>query len=181
MNIKWIAELVGHLLISRTTELKNSSKSQPSPLVTVSSVVPEDFKEEGGYYIWTKGYTGRVSDHFGAKELTCHCKYESCKEQRISADLITRLEKVRVEVGQPLIITSAYRCTEHQAYIRSSGQSTVVAKKSTHETGDAVDVLPKAGMTDSFTPICAKQFDSIGLAKTFLHLDTRVGFRRWNY
>lgn len=122
-----------------------------------------------------------ISDHFGAKELTCRCKYEDCKEQRISADLIARLEKVRVELGQPLIVTSAYRCTEYQAHLRSSGVNTVVAKKSTHELGDAVDVVPRDGEMEGFAPICAKQFDSIGLAKTFLHLDTRKGFRRWNY
>lgn len=113
--------------------------------------------------------------------MTCKCSFPECKEQRISKDLIDKLEKVRLEVNQPLIITSAYRCTDHQASLRASGVNTVVAKKSTHELGDAVDVVPKDKKMEGFEDICAKQFDSIGLAKNFLHLDTRPGKRRWNY
>lgn len=113
--------------------------------------------------------------------MDCNCSYKDCVEQRISKDLIQKLENVRIEVNQPLIITSAYRCTEYQTHLRSSGVNTVVAKKSTHELGDAVDVVPKDKNMEGFEDICAKQFDSIGLAKNFLHLDTRQGKRRWNY
>jgi len=123
----------------------------------------------------------KVSSHFSTKELDCHCKYPQCKEQKISKDLIARLEKVREEVEQPLIITSAYRCSPYQADLRAYGVNTVVAKKSTHESGDAVDVQKKDRDMTGFETICAKYFDSIGLAKTFLHLDTRKGFRRWKY
>jgi zinc D-Ala-D-Ala carboxypeptidase len=164
-------------LTSRTSVSKNSSKKAPSPIVEDKS---PKLKEEGDYYVWEKGQVFKLSDHFSTKEMDCRCKYESCKDQRISKDLINRLEKVRTEVGSPLIITSAYRCTEYQAHLRSAGVNTVVAKKSTHELGDAVDAIPKKGM-EGFEDICAKHFDSIGLANNFLHLDTRQGKRRWKY
>lgn len=139
------------------------------------------YEEKDGYYHWNKGYIGRISDHFSTKEMTCRCSFPDCVDQRISKDLIEKLEKVRVELDQPMIVTSAYRCSEYQAYLRSSGTNTVVAKKSTHETGDAVDVVPKDKKMEGFEDICAKHFDSIGLASNFLHLDTRKGKRRWNY
>jgi uncharacterized protein YcbK (DUF882 family) len=138
-------------------------------------------REEGGYYLWTKGEVFKVSAHFSTKELSCHCSYPECKEQKISKDLITRLEKIRLDIAQPMRVTSAFRCTAYQEHLRNSGVNTVVAKKSTHELGDAVDVVPVDGKMEGFEETCAKQFDSIGLAKNFLHLDTRKGYRRWAY
>lgn len=177
MNIKNIVELILSLLTFHTTVSRNNSRSLPSPL---SEDEPR-LREVDGYFVWNKGEVFKVSDHFSTKELDCNCNYPECKEQRISKDLITRMEKVRMEVGEPLIITSAFRCSPYQEHLRNSGVNTVVAKKSTHELGDAVDAVPKSGMNDKFEPICAKQFTSIGLASNFLHLDTRVGYRRWNY
>jgi uncharacterized protein YcbK (DUF882 family) len=113
--------------------------------------------------------------------MSCRCKFPECKEQRISKNLILKLEKVRTEIGQPLIITSAYRCTPYQEHLRKYGVNTVVAKKSTHELGEAVDAVPKDGKVSGFIDVCAKHFDSIGVASNFLHLDTRVGHRRWMY
>lgn len=58
-----------------------------------------------------------------------------------------------------------------------------MAKKSTHELGDAVDIIPKdkKGVREGFLKICAKHFDSIGLSDQFLHVDQRKGVRRWEY
>lgn len=185
-----ILKLILSLFQYHTTASKNSSKSQPSPSSQTDrpekpdSAVPDKapyYLEKDGYYHWNKGYIGRISDHFSTKEMTCHCHFPDCYDQRISKDLIERLEKVRIEVNQPLIITSAYRCSEYQTYLRSAGVNSVVAKKSTHETGDAVDVVPKDRKMEGFEDICAKQFTSIGLANNFLHLDTRPGLRRWKY
>lgn len=157
----------------------HSKKSQPSPSSPANN--SPKLKEDAGYYLWQKGEVLKLSPHFSTKEMTCKCKFPECKEQKISKDLITRLEQVRTEVNQPLIITSAYRCSAYQAHLRATGANTVVAKKSTHELGDAVDCIPKDGKIEGFEDICAKQFDSIGLAKNFLHLDTRQGKRRWSY
>lgn len=180
MNIKWIVELITHQLTFRTIESKGSLKSLPS-------VQLDNFpklKEQDGYFIWNKGEVHKLSDHFSTKEMDCQCKHESCKEQRISKDLIQRIENIRVEVNQPLIVTSAFRCKQHQEDIRNSGVSTVVAKKqSQHELGNAVDIKPKDGkdIRGSFLVICEKQFTTIGLSNRFLHLDTREQKIQWEY
>lgn len=95
--------------------------------------------------------------------------------------MIVRLDLLRKEARQPIIVTSAYRCHEYQAFLRAAGVNTVVAKQSTHEQGNAVDAVPKDGKIDQFLLLAEKHFDSIGLAKNFLHLDLRNGKRRWNY
>lgn len=124
-----------------------------------------------------------MSPHFSTKEFSCHCHYPDCKEQRISKDLIDKLESIRVEVKQPLIVTSAFRCPKYQAYLRAVGTNTVVAKLSQHELGNAADIVPKDGLNvqTTFLEICGKHFDSIGLSNKFLHCDLREGKRRWNY
>jgi len=183
MSTNWIAELIKYLLTYRTTGLKSNSEKVHSPLsqeVKPPTVQPL-VKEENGYYIWDKGVVAKLSPHFSTREMTCRCKFPECKEQRISKDLIERIEKIREEIGNPLIITSAYRCAAHQNYLRASGANTIVAKKSTHEAGDAVDAAPKSGEWDTFQSVCEKHFTSIGVSNSFLHLDTRPGVRRWKY
>jgi len=133
------------------------------------------------YYTWQKGESPKLSQHFDGGEFSCHCSFPACKEQRISKALITRLELIRVESNQSITITSGYRCTAYQTHLRDSGVNTVVAKLSTHELGDAADAQPHDKNIETFLPIAAKHFDSIGTAKTFLHLDIRVGYRRWVY
>lgn len=138
-------------------------------------------ENEDGYYIWNKGDNLVLSKFFNSREFDCQCKFPECKQQKISKALITRLDSLRKDCNQPLIITSGFRCHKHQDEIRASGVSTVVAKKSTHESGDAADVRPKDGNIETFLKLASKYFSSIGLAKKFLHLDTRPDYRRWDY
>lgn len=142
-----------------------------------------DLKEDSGYYSWKKGEVKTLSKYFDSHEFDCQCKNVDCKDQKISKSLITKLDSIRIEIAQPLTVTSGFRCAKHQQEIRDSGVSTVVAKVSTHEKGDAADIRPKDGKMEGFETVCAKQFDSIGLAKTFLHCDLRTDKknRRWNY
>lgn len=182
MSMKEIVKLIVSLLTCPTKESKNNSKSLPSPSFPTDSHFGLKAKE--GYYVWQKDCEYPLSKHFSTKEFKCKCSFDSCVEQKISITLIEKLEKIRVEVGQPLIITSAFRCAAHQESIRKSGQSTVVAKKqSQHELGNAADVLPKdrQDIRGSFLRICAQHFQTIGLSDRFLHLDERPDFRRWEY
>ena len=168
-----IAKLMKFLSTSATGESENNSKSPRSP--------SSEPKEEEGYYIWNKGENLSLSKYFGTKEFTCHCNFPDCSKQRISKGLITKLDIIRSEIKQPLIVTSGFRCVKYQAFLRAAGVNSVVAKKSTHELGDAADIVPQNGHMEGFESICSKQFDSIGLAKNFLHVDLRIGKRRWNY
>lgn len=116
--------------------------------------------------------------------MSCHCNYPECKEQKISRVLIEKLGAIRKEIKQPLIVTSAFRCARYQAYLRSAGINTVVAKISQHELGNAADCVPNDGkdVRTKFLEVCAKQFKSIGLSDKFLHCDLRFDKeRRWEY
>ena len=147
---------------------------------------------ESGYYIWNKGEREKLSEYFNTHEFDCQCVHNSCVEQRISQDLINKLTLVRIENKSPLHITSGFRCGKHQQDLRNqlnSGKKslTVVASKtSQHELGNAADISPRIGTIAKLRKVVETLFDSIGLAKTFLHVDTRPkkqdGSKRiWNY
>lgn len=141
-------------------------------------------REDSNYFIWNKGdvYFFDKNQFFKTSEFACQCTNKDCKEQRISKDLIGKLNSIRKEINEPLIVTSGFRCKKHQEFLRSSGVNTVVAKQSTHELGDAADIKPTRMRILDFLTFCAKQFDAIGIAKTFLHVDMREGkTRRWDY
>ena len=167
-----------NLFTSPTTK---SSEISKKPSLESPKKPGSEVKEEDGYYVWQKGENPVLSPYFSGREFSCKCSFPACKKQRISKTLIVRLDLIRKEVKQPLIVTSAYRCHEYQAFLRAAGINTGGAKQATHGQGNAADVVPKDGNIETFLPIAEKQFDSIGLAKNFLHLDLRVGKRRWNY
>jgi zinc D-Ala-D-Ala carboxypeptidase len=141
----------------------------------------EEFTNIETHITWIKGEKIPVGKYFHSNEFMCRCNFLACQEQRISKDLVGRLDRIRERLGRPLQITSAYRCSEYQQVLRKNGVSTVVAKKSTHEDGEAADARPLDKNMEGFLQICETEFESIGIANTFLHLDTRAGKRRWNY
>jgi uncharacterized protein YcbK (DUF882 family) len=132
------------------------------------------------YYIWTKGELLKLSDNFTTKELECKCKLDTCKEQRISKDLVNSLQALRKSFGKSIIITSGYRCLEHNRSIGSSDTSQ-------HPLGNAVDVT--SSDNDLLYKLSENIFESIGDARSsignrsnFIHLDIRRGRkRRWVY
>lgn len=143
-------------------------------------------KQENGYYIWNKGERVALSDHFGTQEFTCHCDFDNCKEQRIAEELITRLEWLREASNGPLSINSGFRCAEYQKKLVDEGVNTVVAKKSTHELGDAADVASSPLQPLQLLDLAKFKFYSVGIGRNFLHLDLRPLHpdgtpRRWKY
>lgn len=144
-------------------------------------------KIENNYYIWNKGDTPEwMGNWFKSNEFSCKCNNRKCIEQKINVDLVKILDKVRDECRVPLRITSAYRCTEHQESLRKQGVNTVVAKKSTHELGDAVDVCAPSLKIGDFTKIIEKYFINVGYAMNFVHVDMRLpkpdgSGRKWTY
>ncbi len=130
---------------------------------------------------WLKGQGFQISPHFHSKEFECKCSYPDCTDQYISSSLVGILEYIRKRLKQPLIITSAYRCAEHQEAIRAGGKRKTVAagKTSQHELGMAVDI---ARDHHKLLPICGEIFEAMGDADYFIHVDMRTDkLRRWNY
>ena len=100
--------------------------------------------------------------HFVAREFVCR----HCGSVVIESRLIEVLEKLRLYLGKPVIITSAYRCEE---YNRAIGG----VENSAHVRGYAIDVK----VIDSFTRFEAVNFllsagiKRIGIAEDFVHFD----------
>jgi uncharacterized protein YcbK (DUF882 family) len=142
----------------------------------------DKIKEENGYYIWKKGENLWINNWFKTKEFDCKCSNDDCTEQKISVKLIKKLTEIREEVKSPMRINSAFRCTKHQESIRKSGVSTVVAKKSTHELGDAADISVSSLTAAQLVLVAERRFKAIGVALNFVHVDLREDKpRRWKY
>lgn len=141
-------------------------------------------QQDKEFYFWIKGdiYPFDKNYYFKTSEFSCKCDYPECKQQKVSKDLITRLLALREDIKEPITVTSGYRCSKYQEQIAKEGISTVVATKSQHELGNAADVKPIRMKIEFFLSMAAKHFEAIGIASTWLHLDTRTGKdRRWNY
>jgi uncharacterized protein YcbK (DUF882 family) len=75
------------------------------------------------------------SSHFNTREFRCRC----CERLLIDYRLIVALEKLRLDLGLPLIINSGYRCPEHNEAIGG-------VKKSGHTKGYSADIRTPQGM-----------------------------------
>jgi zinc D-Ala-D-Ala carboxypeptidase len=130
-------------------------------------------------FSWNRGTVRMLSTHFSTKEFTCRCGM--CRDQRISKELITKIEEVRALYGRPITVTSGFRCPRHQAHLRGTLPEGHTAKgTSTHEMGQAADITGED--LPALFAACEKVFKAIGLAKTFYHVDLRNDkVRRWNY
>ena len=99
--------------------------------------------------------------HFSESEFRCKC----CGKLVVSQALLDNLNKVREELGAPIVITSAYRCVKHNKEV--GGKS-----NSAHLRGFAVDIKCTDDVTRmKLIKILPKYFDRIGVKKSFIHCD----------
>ena len=106
--------------------------------------------------------------YFREEEFHCHCG--ECEFPGMDQEFLYDLNNLREALGQPIIITSGYRCEKYNKKIGGSPTSS-------HLKGLAVDISCK----DSIYRFCLIQtlfwnqvdfiLDRIGIAKDFIHLD----------
>lgn len=106
----------------------------------------------------------KISENFYLSE------YESPDTHEVKIDpvLVRKVQELRTLVGQPLLITSAYRTPEHNEAVGG-------ADYSYHLEGRAVDIrIPNGYSVDEFADL-GKQvgFRGIGRYKNFCHFDVR--------
>jgi hypothetical protein len=77
-----------------------------------------------------KGADLKLSEHFTAKEFQCTCA--NCNVTLVSAELVEFLEYIRVQIGEPIQVTSGYRCKPHNKFVGG-------ALNSLHTEGLAAD------------------------------------------
>lgn len=66
--------------------------------------------------------------YFTLDNLSCRC----CGVAHMNMDFLIKLDKVRHNVGKPFVVTSGFRCEEHNKRVRGR-------VKSLHKVGRAVD------------------------------------------
>lgn len=111
--------------------------------------------------------------YFNISEFDC----KETGENKMNKEFLNKLDELRHYCGFPFVITSGYRSVNHSAEIKKS-------KPGTHTKGIAADIKVRDGYQRARIVECAIAlgFTGIGVAKTFVHVDTRKGHRvMWTY
>lgn len=137
--------------------------------------------QDADYFYWDKADEPEsLSPSFSTREFACHCSNTSCVSQRVAKELVVKLQAVRDQTGQPITVTSGYRCHEHQLELSCQGAETATGI-SQHELGNAADVQPPNLYIHLY-----QLFNALGKASSFTHVDLRSphsdGTKRlWSY
>ena len=114
------------------------------------------------YLLYTKLSMGDLTNNFSAKEFACRC---GCGFQDINLGLVDILQNVRDNYPHPLIITSGFRCPEHNRNVGGSPESS-------HLKGLAVDIAcPDSTSRYILLRTLVVYFSRICIAKNFIHVD----------
>ena len=118
--------------------------------------------------------------HFKENELSCRC----CGKCHMDDGFMQLIEVLRIIYGKPLVVTSAYRCPEHNKAVSSTGL------EGPHTTGKAIDIkISRADATQFLKFAINLGITGIGVNQKgkdsgrFLHLDTLEENRPtiWSY
>jgi len=95
-------------------------------------------------------------------------KYFKDKEENMNVDFLAKLDEAREYANIPFIINSAYRSPEHPLSIKNPSSS--------HIKGLAVDISVKDSRARFLIldALLAVGFNRIGIADTFIHVDSDV-------
>jgi len=112
----------------------------------------------------------RLTPNFRLKEFAC----KHCGTVKLDPELVRRLQAMRDELGNPIVINSGYRCPEHN---RAVGGAT----NSQHLYGRAADIVCPGLTTAQLYKVAEKHFEDGGLGRYagYVHVDTRVIKARW--
>lgn len=104
-----------------------------------------------------------------------------CGDRGMNTSFLERLDKIREEYGQPMIVSSGYRCSHYNQIISTTGHN------GPHTTGRAVDIKVKGDDAVKLLRIAINHgVTGVGVSQKgphnarFLHFDdiTR-GLRPW--
>jgi uncharacterized protein YcbK (DUF882 family) len=130
---------------------------------------------------YQKGEDVQLSHNFHLSEFECECSNPTCTETKVDTQLVFLLQRLRDWLLTPVRITSAYRCEAHQMELEKAGLQT--SRLSQHTLGKAADIWAN-GFTGPELEVEVRQvgFVAVGVAKTWVHVDTRFDKRRrWVY
>jgi zinc D-Ala-D-Ala carboxypeptidase len=107
--------------------------------------------------------------HFQRSEFICRC----CGDEHMQDAFVRKLDDLRGRVGFPLVVSSGWRCPEHNQRVSTTGTT------GPHTTGRAADLLLSGGQAFKVLTQCVLGgwMTGIGLhqrgphALRFVHLD----------
>ncbi len=109
-----------------------------------------------------------ISENFRLSEF--HCRH--CQQVKLHSRLVELLQRLRSEIGRPVVITSGYRCKEHNTAVGGS-------KNSLHMQGMAADIRLPANWAGNPLLDLAEETGFTGLGNYedmgFVHVDIRPG------
>lgn len=109
-------------------------------------------------------------EYFTDEELTCKC---GCGEQKMSHAFMIKIDALREKAGFPFVVSSAYRCPDHNDNVSSTGRD------GPHTTGHSIDIkcshkqayeIVRLAMLYGFTGIGINQKGD----SRFIHLDDLI-------
>lgn len=111
---------------------------------------------------------GDITKNFSFSEFSCPCgKCSFVDGYQIDQKLVRDLQAIRDYLGKPLKINSGLRCDSHN-------RSLAGASNSYHLIGRAADVHCTSSVDRRIIVKMALNMDlTVGIAKTFIHLDNR--------
>lgn len=123
-------------------------------------------------------------EFFQKKEFDCRC---GCGRNEMDPDFLKKLDDLRRRLGFPLVVTSGYRCPDHNESVSTTGRD------GPHTTGRAVDfgimgykakrLLTQASLGGWMTGLGVNQKGPHN--KRFIHLDDLESERTrpnvWSY
>jgi uncharacterized protein YcbK (DUF882 family) len=117
-----------------------------------------------------------LTKSFKRSELTCKCGCGTCD---IDQEFMGILQDLRDKVQFPLIITSGFRCDRWNRAVKG-------ANSSQHVKGKAADLDTSCLTADQRAELLKaiqrdERIKGVGIATTFIHIDTRESKARWVY
>jgi hypothetical protein len=125
-------------------------------------------KLQNGRYLTSQN----IESHFAKQEMMCHC---GCREYRMSQNTIDCLEKYRLKINMPIIISRGVSCEKHNKEIGG-------ASKSEHlPISEASDINTLTMSEEEMFDIGLNYFRRIGLycVRGNLHVDTKDETLYW--
>lgn len=118
--------------------------------------------------------------YFSRDELKCKC---GCGRMEMQDSFMQKIVDMRREEGFPLVVTSAYRCPEHNDRVSSTGLS------GPHTTGRAIDIAISRNEAYRLLDAAYRyRMAGIGISQKgdnrFIHLDDLTTLPRptiWSY
>jgi zinc D-Ala-D-Ala carboxypeptidase len=103
--------------------------------------------------------------YFELSEFECPC----CKQAKMDQIFLNMLDHAREFAQVPFIINSGYRCDQHNREVGSTSNN--------HTSGRAADIACKDGPTRLriVSALLKAGFKRLGIAKTFIHVDSNDG------